>query len=66
MGDEPYVISDERLAEIRGLIDWNHSGWQTIPSKPEITRYDLAAAIEDLLAERDDRPPVQAGDTHTR
>lgn len=53
--DEKYVVSDERLAEIRGLINWNHSGWQTLPSGPHVTKYDLAAAVEDLLTERDER-----------
>lgn len=53
--DVPYVVSDERLAEIRGLINWQHAGWQTIPSGPNVTVYDLAAAVEDLLMERDER-----------
>lgn len=51
---EVYVISDERLAEIRGLIDWKHHGWQTIPM-PDVTIYQLAGAVDDLLMERDDR-----------
>ncbi len=53
--DDRYVISPERLAEIRGLINWKHSGWQTVPSSPNVTVYDLTAAVEDLLMERDDR-----------
>jgi hypothetical protein len=52
--DEPYVISDERLEEIRALIDWKHPGWQTIPWA-DVTVYQLAGAIEDLLTERGDR-----------
>lgn len=52
--DEPYVISDERLEEIRSLIDWNHPGWQTIPFAG-VTVFQLAGAIEDLLTERDAR-----------
>ena len=45
----------ERLDEIRGFLDWKHSGWQTIPSSPKVTVYDLAAAVEDPIMERDSR-----------
>lgn len=45
--NEPYVVSDERLAEIRATID----GWQ--PAR-DVSASDLAAAVYDLLAERDE------------
>lgn len=45
---EPYVISDERLAEIRALIDEDH------PAQGA-DEYKLAGAVYDLLSERDDR-----------
>jgi hypothetical protein len=52
--EEPYRVSDERLAEIRGLLRpaSGQSSWQTLPM-PGVTVYDLAAAVEDLLAERE-------------
>lgn len=49
---EPYVVSEERLDEIRALIvDSDYSG---LHAAPGASSDSLAAAICDLLAERDE------------
>ncbi len=53
MRDEPYVISDERLAEIRSYLAETQAGWQIHPAHG-VTGYMLAGAVFDLLAERDE------------
>jgi hypothetical protein len=55
--DEPYVISDERLAEIRALFTEETAPWDSRPATlaPGVTLHALASAVEDLLAERDER-----------
>lgn len=50
--DDPYVISDERLAEIRALLI---PGRDCFAPRARASSRELAAAIYDLLAERDDR-----------
>lgn len=45
---EPYIVSDERLAEIRAMLDGHE------PAR-NAGRFTLAAAVYDLLAERDER-----------
>lgn len=44
--DERYVVSDERLAEIRAMLDDDHPG-------RGVDTFRLAGAVYDLLAERD-------------
>jgi hypothetical protein len=49
---EPYTISDERLAEIRGLIE--HDEIDGVWLAEGTTNANCAGAIFDLLSERDD------------
>jgi hypothetical protein len=49
-GDPPYIVSDERLMEIRQLLVHDEA-----TPVAHATRDALAAAVFDLLAERDDR-----------
>lgn len=51
--EEPYVVSDERLAEIRSMFTVD--GDFTIRIRGNVTLDDLAWALDDLLAERDER-----------
>jgi hypothetical protein len=48
--DPPYIVSDERLMEIRQLLVHDEA-----TPVAHATRDALAAAVFDLLAERDDR-----------
>lgn len=54
--DEPYVVSDERLAEIRAMLVGDGSEWPLVRSG--VSREMLAGAIFDFLAERDDAASV--------
>jgi SAM-dependent methyltransferase len=53
---EPYVVSDERLAEIRAMFTERDEfdSWDLQPV-PGVSTRDLVGAIYDLLGERDDR-----------
>lgn len=53
-GAERYYISDERLAEIRGMLLGDGISWPRVA--PGVSREMLAGAIWDFLAERDDDP----------
>jgi hypothetical protein len=44
--EEPYVVSDDRLVEIRMMLDEDHP-------RRGVDTYHLAGAVYDLLAERD-------------
>lgn len=52
LNDDRYVVSDERLAEIRALLE--PDGYYVL-AKSDASRQALASAVYDLLAERDDR-----------
>ena len=52
--DEPYEVSDERLAEICAMF--TVEPFADLRVTPGVSREMLAWALDDLLAERDERP----------
>jgi hypothetical protein len=50
--DDRYVVSDERLAEIRSMFKVDDF---SLTVRGNVTLEDLAWALDDLLVERDDR-----------
>jgi hypothetical protein len=47
----PYVMGDDRLAEIKRMLNYEHVGHQILPAAG-VTVLDLAAAVFDLLADK--------------